>query len=510
MSPISALVGVLVATTAWYYADLVDYYASQPQAPSPKVAASKVHEQTQVRKDVPQPSSLGEIIHQCTKALTPESYRENSPYCFTPSPSFQASVWTDVTGEWILLGHALRLGDYLLINHHTLQQCPQDVLTLMIIRPGRETVSVPLSKFQFDELYEDIWYAPIGSLVLSGLKTMKVAHVESKHIVQIATDLRTDNASSGVVENDPNSWGLVTYHGSTRHGFSGAAYHIGQRAFAMHAMGGKDANRGYSLSYLAQKLHRNESSDYAALQGALSVATDKTMKSRRVNPDEIEVYHLGRYYIIDAREAKDLVDYESRRLQASTAPQYEAATVSENCQSPPCGGNWLRALATGFLPQECPEAPSPQPSETPTSSDGLLEDQSPLEEALLSILDLLTEQRKTLDSLEKLNVSASKRLTQLEMRSSTLSQPTAQSSTTSVVSSGKQRDLTNQLLQALASLKTRRRSAKPSAGTASAAQTKQRSNSCEQPREKGSRSSPSPTRRGNAGAQATVAAAPRT
>nr|UGO57320.1 MAG: hypothetical protein 1 [Riboviria sp.] len=507
--PVVALLAILTAVMAYWVAERFEYNDKQPHMPS---TAHRLREE-QKRPKKPVASTTEDAIQAFAQSLMPEAYQPDSPYSMSSAPSFQASIWTDVTGEWILMGHALRIDDYLLVNHHTLIRAPQEVLTLMIIRSGRATVSVPLSKFVFSELYEDIWYAPIGDLALTGLTTLKVAHVEDKHVVQISTDYKTENSSTGVIENDP-AWGMVTYHGSTRRGFSGAAYYVGKRAYAMHALGGNDANRGYSLSYLAQKIKRQESSDYLALTNALRVATNRRLVSKRVAPGEVEIFHLGRYYIIDSAEAEELLspDFESSRLprkatreMATQTFDFESQELGNGMSPQSYGGAWLRDLVTGFLPPASPEAPCQDDWETHTTSSGPQEDPKQFQEALRSIQDSLSKQHEMLASLQTANVSTLRRLTQLEMSSNTHSLPTAPKSRTQKSSSEPLQALTKVLQQALGSSPNRQRSGKRSGGTAYGARTFQPSRSFKERSNKDSGRSPNRAESANAGAPATAA-----
>lgn len=277
---------------------------------------------------------------QRTKSeLTPESFRVENPYMMFSPPLWQVSIWAQTEKAMVLIGHASRLHNHLVANWHVLNTAPLDTLYILVQRPGKEIHRVKADLLKWVTLVDDIACASLdeAKITLPGVVNAKVAHVEVKVAAQIATDFPTANASTGLLENHPEVWGMLRFNGSTRPGFSGATYFAGKQMYGVHSFGGVE-NQGYSASYLALLIKKAESSDYLALRNMLDRSDDHDYLSRRVNPDEYEVRYQGRYFVIEAEEYVDLSDdypledFESGRRRVSRR-NYRSRSVETDLTS---------------------------------------------------------------------------------------------------------------------------------------------------------------------------------
>lgn len=241
--------------------------------------------------------------------LEPEAYRPENPYVALASPSWQVSLWAKVGENYTLIGHANRMANHLVANWHVLNVAPLDTIYATVLRPGKEIVRVPVALLTWRTVVGDIAAASLdeAKIYLPGVTNAKVRHVEGKEALQIATDFPTCNGSNGLVQNHPDVWGMLSFTGSTRPGFSGASYYSGKQMYGIHTFGGIE-NQGYSASYVMNQLKRVESSDYLALIDMLERSDDRRYKTRRVDPESVEVYYRGRYFFIEPEEYMDLED----------------------------------------------------------------------------------------------------------------------------------------------------------------------------------------------------------
>lgn len=247
--------------------------------------------------------------HNYPEPLHYESFRQDAPYTLMCPPAWQASIWVEREGKMTIVGHANRIKGHIVTCWHVLQVAPIEMLRLVIMRPDKPTAVIPLKKFTFVNILDDIAVAPIAEakVALPGLKEANIKHIQGFQPVAIATDFPQDNSSVAGIKNHPEAWGMVQYEGSTRGGFSGAGYFHGNALYAVHSHGGIH-NVGISASYIAVKIRKSESSDYYALLHMMENSRDRRYNTRRVNPDEYEVAYQGRYFIIENREYLDLED----------------------------------------------------------------------------------------------------------------------------------------------------------------------------------------------------------
>lgn len=227
-------------------------------------------------------------------------------FCMLLPPPWQVSIWADVgVKNLALVGHATRIANHLVANWHVLQTIPLEKLYIAALREGKPDVKIPANTLKWETVIGDICAAPLGKLQLAGVKNASIKHVIHTQLVQVATDLPSANASMGILRNS-ETWGLVEYSGAVRAGFSGATYYHGRNVYGIHSTGGTAGAMGYSASYVAMKLRHGQSSDYAALMYMLETGADRRYRSRRVSPEDVEVFYDGRYFVIEVDEYQEL------------------------------------------------------------------------------------------------------------------------------------------------------------------------------------------------------------
>lgn len=355
-----------------------------------------------------------------------EMQTPGSSYVSMELPPWSTSIWRKVGDRYALVGHANRIHNCLVTAWHILCERPEELYVLTVDQ-GVERV-LPITKFDWQTVTGDICAAPIGKNHMPGLRNASIKHVEGAQMVAIATDFPANNASTGLLRNS-EVWGGVRYDGAVRQGFSGASYFHGKHMYGIHVQGGSMGAFGYSASYVANLMKSWQSSDYAALVHMLETSYDRRYRSRRVDPDTVEVEFSGRYFRIEVEEAQELYeeypeywgdeepprerrqrrrrrrrsesDYSEASVEfqgathpfeammAEPAPPVEVRPVTvevavqtdpENCsRAPPSGGSPLDAPPpTVSLPPFRNPAPSPASSQTRESSHGPTLHQEPL------------------------------------------------------------------------------------------------------------------------------------
>jgi hypothetical protein len=159
------------------------------------------------------------------------------------------------------------------------------------------------------------------------MPTAVVKAIYQPQAAKIATSFPQDNASIGTIE--PFKFGLLSYQGSTRGGFSGATYVVGGKVVAMHLAGGV-TNLAYAATYIANLAKKNEDSSDEVLQRMMS--GEEEIEYDEVTPDEVQVHFRGQYYMYDRddffRELHSRKTLRTRRADRNLAT-FEPETGSE-------------------------------------------------------------------------------------------------------------------------------------------------------------------------------------
>nr|UGO57459.1 MAG: hypothetical protein 2 [Riboviria sp.] len=131
--------------------------------------------------------------------------------------------------------------------------------------------------------------------------------------VKVTSSCKTQNTSYGLLAHKPEqASGLATYKGSTRPGFSGSPYIIGNRVVGMHVGGGSYGNYGFTASYIDMVIktaYRPQSSELEMIQRMLGTARVKDFEFER-GLDETRLRVGGRYVVLDNDEFDELYQDE--------------------------------------------------------------------------------------------------------------------------------------------------------------------------------------------------------
>lgn len=231
-------------------------------------------------------------------SMMPESSVPGSEY-FTAKypPACQFSIY--VTGsKKILFGSGVRIGDYLVTCEHVVRD--QSLVYAykwsgMRDKVLREEWSEHVLSWKLID--SDLVVARMPHGFLQGLKSATVKPLDCVRYAQITSGHQHQNSSTGLLEpSADNIFGMVCYKGSTRPGFSGSAYMVGDCVVGLHAGGGV-LNYAFSASYVSSLLNRPEITPTAAIRKALKYARRGDVQvSATGDPDEVQVRVGGRYF----------------------------------------------------------------------------------------------------------------------------------------------------------------------------------------------------------------------
>lgn len=225
-----------------------------------------------------------------------ESVRDGSPELKLSAPRCQVAVGFYTEGVYKVHGNAIRLEDYLLVPDHVLQQ--------------EEAAHVRLSNGKFYDLKKaeemlvvetDVIAIKVSPTVMSQLGVQKVVlqHEHSEHGIGVSVIGAQSLGTTGILT--PGSFGRVIYSGTTRGGYSGAAYMQGSRIVGIHMHGGK-VNGGFSISYLwcclKYELDQVDESSEEFLQGIYKSGTSVDVDPAWHDLDTKRFRSKGRYHIV--------------------------------------------------------------------------------------------------------------------------------------------------------------------------------------------------------------------
>lgn len=249
-------------------------------------------------------------------------------------PSFQASVWVKIDGQWRLSGEGFRSGKYFITAAH--------VLVSDEIRIMTGTISEEVTRQQFEIMSVDIAVMVLSPQAISKLSLSSARFgpaVEQKFMAEVyAGGYKT----LGFV--DPfDAFGYVRYNGSTKHGFSGAPYVAGKNTVIGMHLASSGSNVGFDGAFMAAILRSlDEASDDWLLDQVKSGFVKKLQfQQSPVSPDEYMVKVRGKYILCDSEVMNDLSAYgvfpdEQGGLRFE-AGDFENAFPAETAQKPQVG-----------------------------------------------------------------------------------------------------------------------------------------------------------------------------
>lgn len=226
-----------------------------------------------------------------------ESYREGSKETAMPMPKFQCGIMIENSkGEFRLHGHAIRFTrNWLVAPAHVLD----DTITKYakgsqrhISLKGKERIPLATDLVGV-KLTEGEWST-------IGCQTAAVGMVPYLGTL-VTVAVYGNEGTSETLVHDSKIFGRVIYNGTTRPGYSGAAYEDTGRVVGIHTHGG-ESNGGINASYVLARLNyidRHKQEDSAEWLETL-FRTQGDIKYKEYGADEIMIMgDDGRYDLVD-------------------------------------------------------------------------------------------------------------------------------------------------------------------------------------------------------------------
>lgn len=234
-----------------------------------------------------------------------ESFRAGSKYSNQAElPPYQFRIYTDDGTHKTVLGSGWCYKGYLLTALHVIEN--RNNLIYEDYRGNLYSDEVKWRRLDTDLVVGDRPYPAF----LAAVTSAKIVPVSARAYGSIVGAPLNQNRSHGELDNSP-TFGLLTYSGSTRAGFSGSPYQLGDAVAGMHLQGGS-VNQGYSASYIAVLLAtygvNKESSDWEHFKNLLGLSPDAELDVFDVpNSRAKRVRFKGKYWHLDE---EDLDDFE--------------------------------------------------------------------------------------------------------------------------------------------------------------------------------------------------------
>nr|UGO57115.1 MAG: hypothetical protein 2 [Riboviria sp.] len=235
--------------------------------------------------------------NQENQRLIPERVLIQSVMQDAPCPRYQAQIElsddNDEDAKWVYVGNGFRTEHGFVTANHVLEG-----MKYARISSGEQSKVVKVTSFRRKLNNLDIALLPLSDTVrLDFLTQSKLVSTEVPAMNCTCGD--GTQQSFGEVRPGP-TFGMVTYRGSTRPGFSGAPYAVNRQVYGMH-VGTSGDNMGISAPYLSfvlkRAMYRNEDSDDYMREIVMGDTDYDTCHTG--NPDEITIKHKGRYYVVD-------------------------------------------------------------------------------------------------------------------------------------------------------------------------------------------------------------------
>lgn len=296
--------------------------------------------------------------HRKPVLYLPEKMVPGNPLIRTVEvPKFQASLMEYIDGKWCEVGQCFRVGTVLLTAVHVVDGKAERLR----IQSARGMLEIESHRFRPVDDEADLAYVLLDEREFTRLglaKAKLVAAGGDGRAASYVTVQTSTEKSTGAVQVASDLFGYVRYLGSTKPGFSGAPYYLGNNVYGMH-LGAAVDNLGYDGSYLACKIKRffEDSTEYFERLARQHQRRGKRLIVRRTHdPCIVEVCVNGQYIHMD-RAAVEAV-YESAGLEPEYAPESGNATR-------PCASAQGRGLTNGT--PSVVQNPS-RPSSTSTES----------------------------------------------------------------------------------------------------------------------------------------------
>jgi len=251
--------------------------------------------------------------HACNiHAVQPESMIMGSNFTKVPRnkiPKVQVPVYA-VDGDGKLtkyLGVAVRILDWLVVPTHVIVSEETVAMLSMATDPP---IPYKFEAKSFEGIEGDLSAMRMAEKDFSklGMTKANLATMEGDSMVSVMSASKDPEVSFGTLLHDTKVFGGVLFRGSTKGGFSGAAYMIGKQLAGIH-LGGGVVNYGMSATYIASLLQKTEATAEWLDRIRRKAGPLKYQRSK-FNPDEAIVYVNGRYQVVDLSmmEEGDIVE----------------------------------------------------------------------------------------------------------------------------------------------------------------------------------------------------------
>jgi len=236
----------------------------------------------------------------------PESYRAESPYYEADQPDCQFSVWVITDEAKTLIGHGVRIESWLVMPTHV---CSTQDAQIVVSRRTKSGTEVQKALSVDSLVWKDVATDVSCAMMPDGfpLKKAVIGPYSGKAYVTITAAFENQNTSMSWMS-DKAGFGMLDYQGSTRPGFSGAAYMSQKKMVAMH-LGGGVQNLAIAASFLLNQLKTTESTEGQALERILRThRPDEWDYAATGDPDYFQVRADGRYHLIETSEFYEILE----------------------------------------------------------------------------------------------------------------------------------------------------------------------------------------------------------
>lgn len=241
-------------------------------------------------------------------------------------PKFQASIMEHVDGVWLEIGQCFRVGRILVTAAHVVRE-----EALLQVRSARGMLEIESCRFRRVSDETDLACVTLSDVEFANLALTSARFMGQSRETCYVTVQSSVERTMGAVCPEKDLFGFVRYLGSTKPGFSGAPYYLGNVVYGMH-LGSLIDNMGYDSAYLAMKLRgvNEDSSEYFERQALKAQTRGKSLQFRPTgDPEEVEVRIGGLYHRVRREVVEGLLG-----APAGEEPYLDVETARGNLNRP--------------------------------------------------------------------------------------------------------------------------------------------------------------------------------
>jgi len=256
--------------------------------------------------------------HACSMhIIQPESMVVGSNFTSVPRskvPKVQAGVYSvEESGRLrSYLGVATRINDWLIVPTHVI--VAHEIVAIISNTP--EPIAHKFDANKFEPIEGDLSAMRMAESSFSklGLTKAAISILDGPSVVSVTSTTKDPEVSFGTLINDPKVFGYVIFRGSTKGGFSGAAYMVGKQVAGIH-LGGGVMNYGISASYIQALLTKPEETAEWLTRIRQKKGVIRYQRSKYA-PDEAVVFVNGKYHTVDLALLDEDVEVPAGMLSA--------------------------------------------------------------------------------------------------------------------------------------------------------------------------------------------------